>query len=136
MKICNKCKEIKDISCFNKNKSRKDGLQTHCSDCNKKILKTHYITNKDKYLKKNSQARLDKKAYIDKLKLNLSCIKCGEKETCCLDFHHLESNKKEFAISKAPFANISIARILKEIKKCICVCSNCHRKIHAGIITV
>ena len=24
--------------------------------------------------------------------------------------------------------------LLKEIKKCVCLCANCHRKVHAGII--
>jgi predicted HNH restriction endonuclease len=25
---------------------------------------------------------------------------------------------------------------MKEIEKCVCVCANCHRKIHAGIINL
>ena len=61
------------------------------------------------------------------------CQICGYNKCLeALDFHHLENYSKEFNIS----SNIrSIDKCLEEIKKCILVCSNCHREIHSGIIT-
>lgn len=35
MKICNKCKQEKPLSEFNKNKSYKDGLDCYCKECRK-----------------------------------------------------------------------------------------------------
>ena len=28
----------------------------------------------------------------------------------------------------------TLNKALKEIKQCVCVCANCHRKIHAGLL--
>jgi hypothetical protein len=36
MKICCSCKESKCVSAIYKNRSREDGVQAHCKDCNKK----------------------------------------------------------------------------------------------------
>ena len=43
-------------------------------------------------------------------------------------------NEKEFTIGK--HQGRSREWLLEEIKKCVCLCSNCHRKIHAGIINL
>lgn len=59
---------------------------------------------------------------------------CDETEPVCLDFHHIDPNEKDFTISK--HRGKSKENLLKEIKKCVCVCANCHRKIHAGIINL
>jgi len=49
-----------------------------------------------------------------------------------LDFHHANGTKER---DVSYFANAkSYKKMLLEIRKCICVCSNCHRKIHAGKI--
>ena len=47
MKKCNKCKEEKPLSEFNKNKSRKDGLSYKCKGCDREQSKTHRQNNKD-----------------------------------------------------------------------------------------
>lgn len=47
MKTCNKCKEIKPKAEFQKNISRKDGLQYHCKACNSRVNKEHYEKNKE-----------------------------------------------------------------------------------------
>lgn len=60
------------------------------------------------------------------------CCICGETEPCCLDFHHLRD--KEFELAKAP--DVSKERLYKELEKCIVLCANCHRKLHAGIISL
>jgi hypothetical protein len=67
-------------------------------------------------------------------KSTLSCKICNESATCCLDFHHRDPSQKEFVLSDMANRGQSIKVIEKEIAKCIVLCSNCHRKLHAGLI--
>lgn len=46
------------------------------------------------------------------------------------DFHHLDSEKKEFIISPMLHKNNWIL-LQKELDKCILLCANCHRSRHA-----
>lgn len=62
------------------------------------------------------------------------CDLCGEKEHCCLSAHHV--GKKDFALARAFTLGYSITRIKAELAKCMCVCENCHRKVHAGKISI
>jgi predicted HNH restriction endonuclease len=43
---------------------------------------------------------------------------------------------KEFTLAKAASNKMAVAAVLEELEKCICVCENCHRKIHGGLITL
>jgi hypothetical protein len=52
-KICPTCKQVKPITDFNKNKSRKDGYQRECRDCNHIHHNKHYHTKKSPRLKEN-----------------------------------------------------------------------------------
>lgn len=59
------------------------------------------------------------------------CIHCGySKYEESLDFHHLDSETKEYAISSN--RNKSWNNIKKELDKCVLLCSNCHKAYHAG----
>jgi hypothetical protein len=40
MKICRKCKEEKDSSCFGEEHRNRDGLRSYCNECNNKYRKT------------------------------------------------------------------------------------------------
>jgi predicted HNH restriction endonuclease len=62
------------------------------------------------------------------------CSVCTETEPACLDFHHV-SGSKEFSLGDVMRGRYSVARIAAELAKCIVVCANCHRKIHAGRLT-
>lgn len=59
------------------------------------------------------------------------CVFCPETDVVCLDAHHRDPREKEFSIGESLNA-VSRARFKKELAKCVCVCSNCHRKLHAG----
>lgn len=62
------------------------------------------------------------------------CILCGyDRCIAALDFHHLDPTQKEFGISMDGITR-SWIRIQVELDKCVLVCSNCHREIHAGIL--
>lgn len=59
------------------------------------------------------------------------CMNCGYNRCQdALDFHHVSGNK-EFGISKDGITR-SWKRIKQELAKCILICANCHREIHAG----
>ena len=44
---CGKCREIKDVSCFNKDKSKKDGVQTKCKQCDNERCRQWRESNPD-----------------------------------------------------------------------------------------
>jgi hypothetical protein len=96
--------------------------------------KKHYQNNKEYYKLRNSKARVRIRNWLNNKKDELKCVKCNEDHPACLEFHHLDPNEKEIGISLAVSNCWSIARIEKEMKKCIVLCSNCHRKLHyAGL---
>jgi len=48
-----------------------------------------------------------------------------------LDLHHKDANTKEFGISSSGLTR-SWERNKAEADKCVLLCANCHREIHAG----
>lgn len=136
MKTCNICKEPKPVTEFNKNKTKRDGLQNFCRECGKRRSQKYYEENRKSHIRNVRKNNIKHIAEMRELtnSLKSQCCVCGESEKVCLDWHHLNPSEKDFNIGMAVSKNLSKKKILAEIKKCICVCSNCHRKIHAGII--
>jgi transcription elongation factor Elf1 len=63
-----------------------------------------------------------------------NCIFCNySKYVGALDFHHVKNNGKDFGISEKGYTR-SRKRVKQELDKCILVCANCHREIHAGLL--
>ena len=61
------------------------------------------------------------------------CCICGySKYQGVLEFHHLNPNEKDFGIGSKGYTR-SWEEVKTELDKCILVCSNCHREIHAGL---
>jgi hypothetical protein len=67
-------------------------------------------------------------AYLREYKKTQSCSKCGISDYRVLDFHHLDPAEKEIEVSC--MGSFSIENLMKEIKKCIVLCANCHRIEH------
>ena len=129
-KYCSKCETDKIVGYFAKNKSKKDGLNSYCKSCNKKYQKSHYKNNKNKYYESKNKQKGLLKEYISNIKHTSECVKCGEGDVACLDFHHIDGETKSYDIASTPTRGISIERLNLELKKCIVLCSNCHRKLH------
>ena len=55
-------------------------------------------------------------------------MKCGCNKFYLIDFHHINPSEKEYNISDNSHAKFET--LLKEIEKCIPLCSNCHREFH------
>lgn len=129
MKICTICKENKDLVLFSKNKNKKDKLQSHCKDCNKKRSKLYYNKNLKKHRINTSLRKKriinNSREYIYKYLLEHPCP-CGETDPIVLQFDHL-SNKK-YSISYMLVRGHTLESIKEEIKKCQVLCANCHHK--------
>lgn len=50
--------------------------------------------------------------------------------------HHVDGSTKDFSIGRAVSDRYSVKRVADELEKCVCLCENCHRKVHAGILTI
>ena len=139
-KICSKCKQKKELSQFNKNKTRKDGHHTYCRKCSKDHYRRYYRRNSCEERQRLSTSR--KKRIINirershQYKVEKGCHFCDENARVCLDFHHIDPSTKSAHISELVSRGSPWERVLEEIDKCIVVCSNCHRKVHAGILEI
>lgn len=64
------------------------------------------------------------------------CLICGyNKHFGSLEFHHLNPEQKSFSISRRGLC-ISFESALEEAKKCILLCSNCHKEVEDGITKI
>lgn len=127
-KRCGRCEKDVDVECFSwKDKSR-GWKQPWCKPCQKEYKDQHYRDNKQSYIKKASKAREKVWSWWKEYKKAFSCTKCGENHPGCLDFHHTDDNKENGVANL--IANGTKQKALLEIEKCICLCSNCHRKLH------
>ena len=106
-KYCNKCKEIKNIDDFHKQKASRDGHHSICKECAKEYTKNYYSNNKEHYkelwevYKKTPNCKNRGKKYYENNteKCLLACKKWREnnldkaKETGKLN--HIKNKEKE-----------------------------------------
>ena len=69
---------------------------------------------------------------VDEIKASTGCVFCGENFPSALDFHHV--GDKAGTVSSCIPKSFAMAK--KELDKCILMCANCHRKLHAGVISL
>lgn len=93
-----------------------------------------YSRNKETHIKNVYKRKTALRRWMSDFRKTLKCSVCPESEYCCIDLHHLDPDKKDFALTGKNVSDMSKERIIEEILKCVPVCSNCHRKIHKGII--
>jgi len=133
IKHCTGCSQDKSTDEFHKHLGKRDGLQVYCKSCtvdrnreyNRKPSRQKSIASRRTRVKK-SNSKL-----IRRHKSLLGCVFCSEKEPCALDYHHISSSEKDGNI--ATMISWSQESLVREIRKCVVICSNCHRKLHAGI---
>ena len=71
---------------------------------------------------------------LDSIKAT-GCVVCRETEMAVLDFHHREGEDKRFTLSGSAACKPP-EELDEELRKVVVVCSNCHRRVHAGLITL
>jgi len=62
------------------------------------------------------------------------CSVCGY-DRCieALEFHHLNASEKDFGISSKGYTR-SWEVVKQELDKCVILCANCHREVHADML--
>jgi len=61
------------------------------------------------------------------------CQICGyNKSTSALEFHHVNPDEKENAFGEFRANNKRWLLLIEELRKCVMLCSNCHKEIHDG----
>ena len=95
---------------------------------NREHMQQWRTTNQERHRQSWRELRRKKKEWLDSQKT--ACSICGEADIVCIDFHHKDSTQKDANLSVA-VAHWSIKRLQNEMQKCIMICSNCHRKLHA-----
>lgn len=114
MKKCTRCEFEKPLTDFySKGKKDSGKLQSECKVC----------------FNKRTMERYERRAeYLVSIKGG-GCKLCGyNKCPAALEFHHLDPAEKEFQINKR--WSMSDEKLLKELDKCVLLCSNCHREVH------
>lgn len=135
--ICKKCKNKFPSRIIIDGKERNLGNRKYCLNCspfgkhNTKKLDDSKRKERDKnielvgsYRRRNS---IRAKEYLGN-----KCLICGyEKCIQALEFHHLIPEEKRFFL--ASNFNKKWEYIVKELDKCILLCSNCHREVEYGL---
>lgn len=127
---CAKCKIDKSESEFSWRNIANGLRQKVCRECKTQYNKDHYIHRKEYYNEKRKRNSKKNRNWLNEYKLDKECVKCGNNHPAVLDFHHRDSDTKEFAISNMTIRGFGKQRVLSEIDKCDILCSNCHRVYH------
>lgn len=114
-RVCSKCGIEKEITSFARNGKYYKYRCKQC-DCNA-ILEKIKLTQ----------------LYVFSLKT--CCEECGyDKNKYALEFHHINENEKDDSISHLANTRMWSKKtkdlIDNEVKKCKCLCANCHREKH------
>lgn len=107
-----------------KQRNREFYARTKDDPEHKAARKASVEKNKDKWHEADKARR---KAFNEKWKH--PCEKCGETRLYLIQFHHIDPATKSFCIG----ANATAKKdevLQAEVKKCVCLCSNCHDEFH------
>lgn len=86
----------------------------------------HYRRNKRKYIAKAGQSGIKNRDRVRMLKESTPCSDCGRMYPYyVMQYDHRDPNEKKFDIG-CGYRNHGWSDIEAEIKKCDCVCANCH----------
>lgn len=114
MKLCRKCGAEKNESEFFA--CGKGRTKPSCKVCDTKRNKSRRRENKLKIV----------------LEMGGKCSRCGyDKYVGALEFHHI--NPREKSPTAKYICYWKDERRKEELKKCILLCSNCHKEVEAGL---
>ena len=106
---------------FYPDKRVKDGCQSWCKDCVREYNKEH----KEDRVRRQTKFNDKLKAFVAAHKTY--CAKCGLDTPYVLEFHHINPNTKKFGVGMGRHSEKATE---EEIKKCVCLCRNCHHTYH------
>lgn len=135
MKVCTECNETKSLDNFAWKSKAKGQKQSKCKSCYREYNRKYYHAGeKEKQIKRVVE---NKKVIYNKYtewKQDKSCACCGENAIECLELHHLDPNTKDGHPST--MITYGWKKFIEEAAKCIILCSNCHKKVHSGRVTL
>ena len=130
-KYCGTCKEVKNKTEFNKNKGRKDGLNSICRVCSRTNSYNYYKDNKEimKPMINDSKRKrkIERIRYIYHYFMKNPCIDCGETNPIVLEFDHRDNVEKIDNLCDMISEGAGLDKIKNKIEKCDVRCANCHR---------
>lgn len=117
-KICDICEKVFETT----SKTR-----VYCYECSGDSTRANNET------RKHQKTILRRSMKLQAIKmLGGKCSKCGYNKCIdALEFHHENPNEKEFKLGSGN--TMSWQEYKKEANKCILLCSNCHKEIHANL---
>lgn len=135
MKTCTKCGITKPLTEYYANKRGVHGKAAACKQCLTEVYAKHRRDNLEHYNQVRADLRHRNRTRYNEWKSQQCCLLCGEDELCCLDLHHLDPDSKEMNIGDV-ILHKPWDKLKAELDKCVVLCSNCHRKVHANLITL
>jgi hypothetical protein len=136
-KYCQKCQCTKPLSEFYAAKT-KYGVRSPCKQCNRAESKARY-EQEGSIGKTNNAIRQEARLELKRKLVAAAggcCTRCGyNKSIYALDFHHPGKDKENTVSNLLTLAvgkkSEHMALALAEAAKCILLCANCHREVHA-----
>lgn len=129
MKKCSQCHKMLPLTDFYLDR-RDNKPRSYCKLCSHQNCKRYRHSEGGKQQKKLIRQKYGQQmtSFCNELKSITKCQVCNEPCIECLDFHHLHS-KLDVVTRLGTWS-----KLLSEIKKCVVLCCNCHRKGHGGLI--
>jgi hypothetical protein len=132
-KRCTRCKQPRERGLFNASIRHRDGLRSWCKPCEREAAKEYYQRDPTPYKRRASVQRNKMRKHLlvvlDEIRRRRGCAVCGTTDVVVLDFHHYVSG-----VPLTRMISKSYAAFNREIRKCIVLCANDHRRAHAGTI--
>lgn len=70
---------------------------------------------------------------INQTKRTLGCLMCDEDDPKKLHFHHVIPELKVATVAQMIGNRAKLVVVLKEIEKCVCVCTGCHQLLQCNL---
>ena len=97
------------------------------------------ILTEDERKKNNVASVIKRRKKVKQMAIDYKggcCEVCGyNKYNGALEFHHLDPNEKDFGLGEKGYCT-SWVKVKSELDKCVMLCANCHREVHAGLIKI
>lgn len=134
MKPCSRCKMIKPLSNYNRDRNRITGLSNHCRECQKVFARTWYL--------KTRQARQQKLRTMKRIifeKYGNKCVCCGINNPKFLTIDHV--NNDGYLVEKSGKTRLAGTTIYPKVVKLnfppsyqlLCWNCNCGKAYNKGI---
>ena len=130
LKHCYKCDITKSLNAFYRNAGRKDGHAIWCKTCMSAYGKEYVSKHKKQQVIKTRRGHINRRKILTEIKTNFGCKHCGETNGPVLIFHHVDPATKKLNIGASATIGNKWEQILKEVQKCVVLCSNCHILVH------